>query len=97
MPTGRSGHAAAVVRGCLYAFGGEGNAARPDGVFPQNEAYDARRDAWESFAPMPTPRHGIGAAVVGERIFIPGGANLQGLGISPAHEIFTPPRAKSCE
>lgn len=97
MPTGRSGHAAAVMRGCLYVFGGEGNASRPDGVFPQNEAYDPRRDSWESFAPMPTPRHGIGAVAVGERIFIPGGANVQGLGISAAHEVFTAPRAKSCE
>jgi N-acetylneuraminic acid mutarotase len=97
MPTGRSGIAAAVVRGCLYVFGGEGNGARPDGVFPQNEAYDPRRDAWEGLAPMPTPRHGIGAAVVDKRIFIPGGASLQGLGISPAHEVFTPPRSKSCE
>jgi N-acetylneuraminic acid mutarotase len=97
MPTGRSGHAAVVVRGCLYVFGGEGNALRPDGVFPHNEAYDPRRDAWESLAPMPTPRHGIGAAAVGERVFIAGGASLQGLGISAAHEIFTPPRAKSCE
>lgn len=97
MPTGRSGHAAALVRGCLYVFGGEGNASRPDGVFAQNEAYDPRRDTWEPFAPMPTPRHGIGAAAVGERIFIAGGAGVQGLGISAAHEIFTPPRAKSCE
>lgn len=29
---------------------------------------------------MPTPRHGIGAAVIGNRIFIPGGATQQGGG-----------------
>ena len=96
MPTGRSGHAAAVVRGCLYAFGGEGNTARPDGVFPQNEVYDPRTNAWESLAPMPTPRHGIAATVIGDRIYLPGGATLQGLGAVATHEAFTVPAARSC-
>ncbi len=97
MPTGRSGHGAAVVRGCVYVFGGEGNAARPDGVFPQNEVYDPRTDRWETMAPMPTPRHGIGAVAVGDRIFVPGGATLQGFGATAAHEVYTPPSARSCE
>jgi N-acetylneuraminic acid mutarotase len=97
MPTGRSGHAAAVVRSCLYVFGGEGNAARPDGVFPQNEVYDARSDSWASLAPMPIPRHGIGAAAIGDRIFIPGGATVQGFGATGAHEVYTVPVGRSCE
>jgi N-acetylneuraminic acid mutarotase len=97
MPTGRSGHAAAAVRGCLYVMGGEGNGARPDGVFPHNEGYDPRRDAWEAFAPMPTPRHGIGAVAALGRISVPGGASVQGVGVSAAHEAFTPPSARSCE
>lgn len=97
MPTGRSGHGAAVVRGCLYVFGGEGNASRPDGVFPQNEAYDPRSNTWEALAPMPTPRHGIGAVAMGDRIFIPGGATAQGFGATAAHEVYTVPAGKSCE
>jgi N-acetylneuraminic acid mutarotase len=66
LPTGRSGHGAAVVRGCLYVFGGEGNVNRPDGVFSQNEAYDPRTNSWETLTPMPTPRHGIGAGAQGD-------------------------------
>jgi N-acetylneuraminic acid mutarotase len=97
MPTGRSGHAATVFRGCLYVFGGEGNTSRPDGIFPQNEVYDPRTDTWESLAPMPTPRHGIGAVAVGGRIYIPGGAMSQGLDTTAVHEVFTPPAGKSCE
>jgi N-acetylneuraminic acid mutarotase len=97
MPTGRSGHAAAVVRGCLYTFGGEGNPAAPTGVFPQNEVYDPRANTWQTLTPMPTPRHGIAAAVIGERIFIPGGAATQGFGVVAAHEVYTVPAGKTCQ
>jgi N-acetylneuraminic acid mutarotase len=97
MPTGRSGHGAAVVRGCVYVFGGEGNTARPDGVFPHNQVYDARSDSWATLAPMPTPRHGIGAAAIGDRIFVPGGATVQGFGATAAHEVYRVPAGRSCE
>ena len=97
MPTGRSGHAAAVVRGCLYTFGGEGNAAAPTGVFPQNEVYDPRSNTWQTLTPMPTPRHGIAAAVIGDRIFIPGGAATQGFGVVAAHEAYTVPAGRTCQ
>jgi N-acetylneuraminic acid mutarotase len=96
MPTGRSGHAGAVVRGCLYVFGGEGNASVSSGVFPQTEVYDPGADAWASFAPMATPRHGIGAAVVGERIYAPGGASVQGFGAVGTNESFLVPAARNC-
>jgi len=97
MPTGRSGIAGAVVKGCLYVFGGEGNPNHPQGVFPQNEAYNPKTNTWESLAPMPTPRHGIGAAAIGEKIYIPGGADVQGFGVIAVHEVFTVPEGKSCE
>jgi len=79
MPTGRSGGAAAVVNDRLYVFGGEGNADNPSlGTFNQVEFYDPARDAWTRLAPMPLPRHAIGAAVVGKRIYLPGGSIVQG-------------------
>ena len=96
MPTGRSGHAAAVVRGCLYVFGGEGNTSAANGVFPQSELYDPGTNSWTSLAAMRTPRHGIGAAVVGNRIFVPGGANVQGFGAVAAHDVFEALSARSC-
>jgi N-acetylneuraminic acid mutarotase len=96
MPTGRSGHAAAVVRGCLYVFGGEGNTSAANGVFPQSELYDPGTNSWTSLAAMRTPRHGIGAAVVGNRIFVPGGATVQGFGAVAAHDVFEALSARSC-
>ena len=78
MPTGRSGGAAGVVGNRLYVFGGEGNADNPLGTFNQVEAYDPARDAWTQLAPMPLPRHAFGGAVVGNRIYLPGGGIVQG-------------------
>jgi N-acetylneuraminic acid mutarotase len=96
MPTGRSGHAAAVVRGCLYVFGGEGNPTTPSGVFPQSEVYDQGANTWTTLAAMPTPRHGVGAAAVGDRIYTPGGASVQGFGAVGTNEAFLVPAGRSC-
>ena len=37
------------------------------------ECYDPGRDAWQAMPDIPTARGGIGAAVVGDRIFVLGG------------------------
>jgi hypothetical protein len=37
---------------------------------------------------MPVPRHGIGAATIGGRIHIPGGATVAGFGVSAVHDAF---------
>ena len=55
-----------------------------------------RGDSLQSMPAMPIPRHGIGAAVLGDRIYVPGGATVQGFGVTPAHQVYTPPREKSC-
>ena len=80
MPTGRSGHAAAAVGDKIYTFGGEGNPNSPIGIFREVELYDPEKDSWRSLEPMPTPRHGIGAAAAGNRIYLPGGATRAGGG-----------------
>ncbi|HEY3057066.1 MAG TPA: kelch repeat-containing protein [Thermoanaerobaculia bacterium] len=88
LPTPRSGLAAAVLNNRVYVFGGEGNPAAPTGVFSQNESFDFVSGSWRSEPPMPTPRHGIGAAAIGGRIFIPAGATVAGFGTSDVHEAF---------
>jgi heat shock protein HslJ/N-acetylneuraminic acid mutarotase len=90
MPTPRGGTAGAVIDGTLYVFGGEGNTADAFGVFPQAEAYDVANDRWEQLPPMPTPRHGTGAAALGGVIYIPGGADIQAYGAVDTVESFTP-------
>jgi len=97
MPTGRSGVAGAVVGNCLYVFGGEGNAGDPAGIFHQVEAYDAATDRWTDLGLMQTGRHGIYAAVIGNVVYLPGGATRQGLGATDVNEAYVidPPRPPS--
>jgi N-acetylneuraminic acid mutarotase len=88
MPTPRGGIAAAAVGGCLYVFGGEGNQFHPRGIFDQVEVYDPSTDSWQALDPMAAPRHGIGAAVAGSRIYLPGGATVQGFGATAVHQAY---------
>ena len=90
LPTARGGLGAAAVGSRIYVFGGEGNGASPTGVFAENESYDVETNTWRTELPMPTPRHGIGAAVIDGRIYLPGGATLQGFGAVSAHDAFVP-------
>ena len=90
MPTSRAGHAAAVLDGRIYVLGGEGNGDHPSGVFDDNEVYTPATDTWEVLAPIPTRRHGTGAATVDGQIILPGGADVQAFGAIPVVEIFTP-------
>jgi N-acetylneuraminic acid mutarotase len=90
MPTGRGGTACGVIADQIIVVGGEGNAADPSGVFPQVEVYTPATDRWESRAPMPTPRHGMGAAAWGGRLYVPGGATRQAFGAVDTHEVLTP-------
>lgn len=79
MPTARGGLATAVVGTTIYAFGGEGNpAGGSEGLYAENEAYDTKRDRWETLAPMPEPRHGTAAVAVKRTIYIPGGGDAVG-------------------
>jgi len=66
--------AAAVLEGRMFVFGGEG----PAGTFNEVEAYDAGRNGWNSYARMPTARHGLGAAAVAGRIYVISGGPTPG-------------------
>jgi hypothetical protein len=61
-----------------------------DRVYGQNEAYDVATDTWESYAPMLTPRHGLGAVAIGDAIYVAGGGPVMGGGIQSAiNETFS--------
>jgi len=90
MITGRGGTACGVVADRLIVVGGEGNPDASTGVFPQVESYDPVADAWTSLGTMPTPRHGMAAAVVGATLHVPGGATVQSFGAVDTNESFTP-------
>ncbi|MEZ4318241.1 MAG: kelch repeat-containing protein [Myxococcota bacterium] len=79
MLTARAGAAGCVLAdGRIWVAGGEGNPLDPDGVFAEVEVYDPAADAWTSEAPLPTPRHGTGAAPWRGGVLVPGGAVVQG-------------------
>ncbi|MFN3857549.1 MAG: Kelch repeat-containing protein [Caulobacter sp.] len=82
LPQGSGGLAAASMGGKLYAFGGEwftrDAATRTGGVYAEAWCYDPKADHWRAIAPMKTPRHGLAAATIGERIFAVAGAARMG-------------------
>lgn len=88
MPTPRGGVAGAVLGGRLFVIGGEGNSATPSGVFANIEAYDPGTDSWEQLPPMTVPRHGLAAATLDDRIYLPGGATEQGFGAVDDHSVL---------
>ncbi len=86
MPRARGGCSAGVVNGQIIVVGGEGNAvsANANRVFPETDVYDPVANTWRTMAPMRTPRHGMGAAGVGDTLYVPGGATAQGGGTAVA-------------
>ena len=55
------------------------------------EAYDPAHGTWQTMAPMPTGRHGLGSAVVHERIHVISGGPTPGGSFSDLNEVFIPP------
>ncbi len=90
MPTARGGTACGTIADALIVVGGEGNLNAPSGVFPQVERYVAATDTWQTLAPMRTPRHGMAAAAIAGRLYVPGGATSDGFGAVAVHEVLSP-------
>jgi N-acetylneuraminic acid mutarotase len=86
MPTARSGTACGVDGDRIAVAGGELNSNTATSVFSEVEVYTVSRDSWESLDPMPTPRHGMGAAVVDGVLYVPGGATVTGFAAVDTHE-----------
>jgi len=66
----RSEGAAATHGAELYAIGG-----RSAGPLDDLDRYTAETDTWVSLASMPTPRRGLGAAVLGNALYAIGGSS----------------------
>lgn len=82
LPTPRGGFGAVFVHGEMLVIGGE----VPGRVLPTVEAYDVARDTWRTLPSMPTARHGIQAALCGDRVLVAAGGIRMGGGPSDAHE-----------
>ena len=69
MPEPRSGMAAAAYDGAIYTIAGES----PEGVSDSVFRYSPETDTWETLADKPTPVSDVQAALIGEKIYVPGG------------------------
>uniref|UniRef100_A0A8C1W7S2 Kelch-like ECH-associated protein 1b n=1 Tax=Cyprinus carpio TaxID=7962 RepID=A0A8C1W7S2_CYPCA len=71
----RSGLAACVISGLLYAVGGRNNA--PDGNMDSNmlDCYNPMNNCWLPCAPMSVPRNRIGVGVIDGMIYAVGGSH----------------------
>jgi hypothetical protein len=59
-------------------------------VFPEHEIYDVGAGAWRAAAPLPTPRHGLAAAMLDGRIWVIAGGPRAGYGQTKVVELFAP-------
>jgi N-acetylneuraminic acid mutarotase len=89
--TGRSGVAAAVLDEWMYVFGGETFDPGAERTFDEAERYSLEQDRWEAMDPMPTARHGLGAATVGGAIYVVSGGPGPGFTFGTANERLVPP------
>jgi len=87
MPEPRAGMAAATYNGSIYTIAGETESG-PSGLV---EMYNPQTDTWIHLSDKPTPVTYVSAAVLGEKIYIPGGELANG---SPTDvfEVYDPRR-----
>ena len=94
LPTARGGFAVAVLGTEVLVIGGEGG-GRTFGVV---ESYDTVRNSWRTRASMPTPRHGVQAAVCDGGVFVAAGGRAQGGGApTDVFEVFLSGGTPACE
>ncbi len=75
----RGGLNVIAAKGCIHAFGGEGEGIGDNGVFPDHDVYNPKTDSWTSLPAMSTPMHGVtGMAYINGWIHFPGGGTKIG-------------------
>ena len=85
LPTPRGGFGAVFARGEMIVIGGEVSGR----ALPTVEAYDVARDTWRTLPSMPTARHGIQAALCGDRVLVAAGGVHVAAAPSDVHEALT--------
>lgn len=92
LPAPTAGITGGAVGGCMFVFGGEGERTHVLGLTPTTYGYDPRSDRWTRLPDLPIAVHGLkGSAVVGDRIFLPGGGlTLGGDAPTNAMQVYRP-------
>lgn len=92
LPAPRGGITGAAYAGCMFVFGGEGERTHVLGLTPDAYGYDPRTDRWTQLPGLPIAIHGLkGSAVIGGRVFLPGGGiTLGGNSGTNAMQVYRP-------
>jgi DNA-binding CsgD family transcriptional regulator/N-acetylneuraminic acid mutarotase len=85
MSTSRYNLATAAIEGTLFAIGGKTS----QGVTGLVEAYDIGNNTWRFVKEKPTPVEEVGAAVIGGKIYVPGGRLPSGQ-VTDIVEVYDP-------
>jgi N-acetylneuraminic acid mutarotase len=92
MPTARSAMAAGVYNNRIYVTGGEFQDASMMATFRSFESYDPATNTWSTLPSMPTSRHGLASAVLGNRLHMVSGDTQSALsgahGQTEAHDAY---------
>jgi len=93
MPTARSGEGWATYQGRIYVAGGELRDHHMDAIFRDLEAFDPVANEWFILPSMPTARHGVNAAILGNQLHLIGGhiafdGTAEHDGDTGVHEVF---------
>lgn len=75
LPEARSGLAATVYDGKIYAIGGQAGT----GISGAMTRFDPEKNTWQTLSPLPEPVTDIQAALVGGKIYVPGGQTASGV------------------
>ena len=79
---GHGGFGAVGVGRRVVALGGEAPGQSAAGTIPTVEIYGPRHDRWRRLPDLPTPRHGLGVAAAGSRIYAIEGGPITLIAIS---------------
>ncbi|GAB4524321.1 MAG: kelch repeat-containing protein [Anaerolineales bacterium] len=72
LPQGMWGGAATAYDGRIYLFGGQ----NADGLLAAAWRFTPKTDQWESLPENPLPFEDVGAVLLGEKIYLPGGCSV---------------------
>lgn len=92
MPTARSAGAGGAYGGRVYVTGGEYQDYRMMATLKAFEAYDPATNSWQTLPSLPVSRHGLAAAVIGNRLhMVSGDVQSAGSGVhvdTEQHDAF---------
>lgn len=74
MPNPRSAAGAAMWRNRVVIAGGEQSSAKGVAIAAAIDSYDPGKNQWSPLPPLPEPRRGSAVGLIGDRLYVAGGA-----------------------